>query len=85
MFSCYQYLVHCCRFHGHRLFIVLTGIHNYDNLRHRRNLTPVSNVCEASPRSLLWASYGLNELPEVRFRISFRPDWQIDNGISSPK
>ena len=65
MFSCYQYLVHCCRFHGHRLFIVLTGIHNYDNLRHRRNLTPVSNVCEASPRSLLWASYGLNELPEV--------------------
>ena len=44
------------------------------NLRDRRNLTPVSNVREASPRSLYWASYGLSELPEVRFRISFRPD-----------
>ena len=85
MFSCYQYVVHCCRFHGHRPFIVLTGIHNYDNLSHRRNLTPVSNVCEASPRSLFWTSYGLNELPEVRFRISFRPYWQIDIGFSSPK
>ena len=27
-------------------------------------------VCEAVPRSLFWA-----------FRISFHPDWQIDNGL----
>ena len=29
-----------------------------------------NQVCEAVPRSLFWA-----------FRISFHPDWQIDNGF----
>ena len=36
------------------------------------NLTPVSNVCEASPRSLFfWAPNGLNELPEMHFEFPF--------------
>ena len=39
-----------------------------------RNLTSVSNVCEAAPISLFWAPNRLE------FRISFHPDWQIDNG-----
>ena len=29
----------------------------------RRNLTSVSNVCEAAPMSLSWEPNGLNELP----------------------
>ena len=41
------------------------------SLRHRRNLTSVSNVCEAAPMSLSWALNGLNELPEVRFEFLF--------------
>ena len=36
------------------------------SLRHRRNLTSVSNVCEAAPMSLSWAPNGLNELPFQR-------------------
>ena len=40
-------------------------------LRLRRNLAPVSDVCETAPRSLFWASNGLNELPEVRFEFPF--------------
>ena len=37
------------------------------------NLTPVSTVWQAVPRSLFWApmSNGLNELPEVRFEFPF--------------
>ena len=50
------------------------------SLRRRSNVTLVSNVCEAAPRSLFWAPNGFNELSEV-FRISFHPDWQIENGI----
>ena len=42
----------------------------YNNiLRHRRNLTSVSNVCEAAPISLFWAPNGLNELPEFPFNL----------------
>ena len=37
----------------------------------RRNLTTVSNVCEAAPISLFWAPDALNELPEVRFEFPF--------------
>ena len=33
------------------------------SLHRRRNLTSVSNVCEAAPMSLSWAPKGLNELP----------------------
>ena len=54
------------------------------SLHRKRNLTSVSNhgnVWEAAPISLSWAPNGLNELPEMRFGISFHPDWQIDNGI----
>ena len=40
-------------------------------MRHRRYLTPFSNVCEAAPISLFWALNGLNELPEVRFKFPF--------------
>ena len=46
-----------------------------------RNLTSVSNVCEAAPISVAWEPNGLNELPEIRFGISFHPDWQIENGL----
>ena len=41
------------------------------SLRRRRNLTTVSNVCEAAPISLFWAANALNELPEVRFEFPF--------------
>ena len=41
------------------------------SLCRRRNFTPVSNACEAAPRSLFCAPNGLNELPEVRFESSF--------------
>ena len=30
---------------------------------------PVSNVCEAAPRSLFWAPYGLGKLLEVCFEF----------------
>ena len=46
------------------------------SLRCRRNLTPVSNVGEAAPNSVLWTANGLNELPGVRFEFPFTP---IDN------
>ena len=94
MFLCYQYVVHWKKKYMLSTVVVFTvTVHSLlwrvystmSNLRHRRYLTPVSSVCEPAPRSFLWASYGLNELPEVRFRISFRPDWQIGNGFSSPK
>ena len=41
------------------------------SLRCRRNLTSVSNVCEAAPISMLQAPNGLNELPEVRVEFTF--------------
>ena len=50
----------------------------------RRNLTPVSSVCEAAPLSLFCAGHGLNELPRITgnaLRISLQPDWQINNGF----
>ena len=37
----------------------------------QRNLTPVSNVCEAAVRSLFWTPTGFNELPEVWFELPF--------------
>ena len=42
------------------------------SLRRRRNLTTVSNVCEAAPISLFWVPNALNELPEVRFEFPFK-------------
>ena len=51
---------------------------------HRRNLTSVSNhgkVYEAAPISLSWAPNGLSEFTRNAFRISFHPDWPIDNGL----
>ena len=41
------------------------------SLRRRRNLTPVSDVCEAAPRSLFCAPNGLKELPEMCFEFPF--------------
>ena len=41
------------------------------SLRHRRNLTLISNICEAAPLSLFWAPNGLDELPEERFDFPF--------------
>ena len=41
------------------------------SLRHRRNLTLVSNICEAAPLSLFWAPNGLGELPGERFDFPF--------------
>jgi len=43
----------------------------FGSLRRRRNLTSVSDVCEAAPMSLLWAPNGLNELPEVHFELPY--------------
>ena len=37
----------------------------------RRNLTPVSSVCEAAPLSLFCAGHGLNELPEMHCEFPF--------------
>ena len=43
------------------------------SLHRRRNLTSVSNVCEAVPRYLFYfkASNGINELPEGRSEFLF--------------
>ena len=41
------------------------------SLRHKRNLTSVSKVCEAAPISLFWVTNGLNEWPVVRFKFPF--------------
>ena len=39
---------------------------------HRRcNQTPVSNICEAVWIFLFWAPNGLNELPEMHFKLPF--------------
>ena len=40
-------------------------------LRRRRNLTPVSNVCQAALKSMHRAPNGLKELPGVRFEFPF--------------
>ena len=39
-------------------------------MRRRRNLTPVSNVCEAALISLFSPPNGPNELSEMRFKFS---------------
>ena len=52
-------------------FILLFYILSPLRLRCRGNLTPVSNVCEAAPKSLSWAPIRLNELPEMRFKFPF--------------
>ena len=41
----------------------------FASLRRRRDLTPVSNVCEATPRCLFSAPNRLKELPEMRFEF----------------
>ena len=41
------------------------------DLRRRRKLTLVGNVCKAAPRSLFWAPNGFNKLPEVRYEFRF--------------
>ena len=45
-----------------------------NSLRRWRHLTPVSNVCEVAPISLISAGApdGLNELPEVRLEFPFK-------------
>ena len=46
-----------------------SGILLMISLCRRRNLIPVSNVCESAPISLFWAPNGLNKLPVVRFKF----------------
>ena len=41
------------------------------SLRRRSNVTLVSNVCEAAPRSLFWPPNGFNEEQEVCFEFLF--------------
>ena len=41
------------------------------SLRHRRNLTSVSNICEAMLISLFWAPNGIYKLLEVLFQFPF--------------
>ena len=43
----------------------------FHSLNRQRNLTPVSNVCEAAVRALFWTPTGFNELPEVCFEFPF--------------
>ena len=43
----------------------------FHSLNRRRNLTPVSNVCEAAVRAMFWTPTGFNELLEVCFEFSF--------------
>ena len=47
--------------------------------RRRRNLTSVTGVCEAAPISLMWQR--TQRITGSAFRISFYPDWQINNYI----
>ena len=51
--------------------ICRTGCRVNNRLRRRRNLTWVSNVCEAALRSLFCALNILNELPQGRFEFPF--------------
>ena len=43
----------------------------FPSLRRRRDLTPVSNVCEAAPKYLFSVPNRPNELPEMRFKFPF--------------
>jgi len=56
-----------------------------NSLRRRGNQTPVSNVCEAAPRSLFCPPppppRRTQRITRSAFRISFQSDWLIDNGI----
>ena len=56
---------------------IVCGIPDSFSLRCRCNLTPVSNVCEAAPKSLFWASNRVERITRNAFRISFQTDWQI--------
>ena len=58
-----------------------TGIAPPYSLRHRRNLTSVSKVCEAAPISLIWVTNRLNEWPVVPFKFPFIQIGKIDNGF----
>ena len=63
-------------------YLILPGFCGAISLRRKRNLTSVSNVRETAPRALFWVPNGLNSLfNESAFRISFHPDWQIENDI----
>ena len=58
----------------------LLGLTVGNRPRRRGNLTrPVSNVCEAAPKSFLWAPNEIFELSEVRFKFSFNLIWPIDD------
>ena len=43
----------------------------FPSLRRRRDLTPVSKVCEAALKYLFSVPNGPNELPEMRFKFPF--------------
>ena len=50
--------------YGKKFVACVTDIINF-------NLSSVSNICEAVPRSLFWAPNRFNELLEVRFKFPF--------------
>ena len=54
--------------------IYKTGFWVNSILRRRRNLTSVSDICEAAPRCLFSAPNILNELREGRFEFPFIAD-----------
>ena len=51
------------------------------SLRRRLNLISVGNVCEVAPKSLFGAPNGTQPITGNGFRISFHPDWPVDNGF----
>ena len=58
-------------FKGKMLILKLSFLWVLLILYHRQNLTPISNIREAAPRSLFWDPYGLNKFLEVCFAFPF--------------
>ena len=73
--SLYKYYYYYCYYY----------YYYYYSLHRRRNLTLVSNhgnVCEAATISLIvLGPQRTQQETGSAFRISFHPDWQIDNGL----
>ena len=58
-------------FKGKMLILKLSFLWVLLILYRRQNLTPISNIREAAPRSLFWDPYGLNRFLEVCFAFPF--------------
>ena len=80
--TCYHLMA--CLLKPTRLTLPMWLLPRYNmkcSLRCRRNFISVSNVCEAAPISLFWEPKRPNELPEIRFELSFHSDGHIDNDL----